>query len=144
MWATNYPKKRDIRWSTHFSSISPLLFGVKGKTPVSSSPQLRAPSRVAAEQGRGGDPAFVCLMASPASPREFTQEAARQSLIAISRSVPAAGEAVNIKSPSGAMVNGHHHDDDGAEKYRSKLISISNLSPDAQPTPCSPKDTAAA
>ncbi|BAF15612.1 uncharacterized protein [Oryza sativa Japonica Group] len=83
-------------------------------------------------------------MASPASPREFTQEAARQSLIAISRSVPAAGEAVNIKSPSGAMVNGHHHDDDGAEKYRSKLISISNLSPDAQPTPCSPKDTAAA
>ncbi|KAF0892195.1 hypothetical protein E2562_014788 [Oryza meyeriana var. granulata] len=80
-------------------------------------------------------------MASPASPREFTQEAARQSLIAISRSVPAVGEALNIKSPNGAMVNGH---DDGAEKYRSKLISISNMSPDAQPTPCPPKDTAAA
>uniref|UniRef100_A0A0D9W8S2 Uncharacterized protein n=1 Tax=Leersia perrieri TaxID=77586 RepID=A0A0D9W8S2_9ORYZ len=80
-------------------------------------------------------------MASPAaSPREFTQEAARQSLIAISSSVPAVGEALNIKSPSASMANGHN---DGAEKYRSKLISISNLSPDAQP-PSSPKDTAAA
>uniref|UniRef100_J3M0V4 Uncharacterized protein n=1 Tax=Oryza brachyantha TaxID=4533 RepID=J3M0V4_ORYBR len=81
-------------------------------------------------------------MASPASPREITQEAARRSLIAISRSVPAAGEALNIKLPDGGMANGH--DDGGAEKYRSKLISISNLSPDGQPTPCPPKDHTAA
>ncbi|BAS90733.1 Os04g0589500, partial [Oryza sativa Japonica Group] len=114
-----------------FLSSSALQAAASSLVPAAS----RCPARLSA---------FVCLMASPASPREFTQEAARQSLIAISRSVPAAGEAVNIKSPSGAMVNGHHHDDDGAEKYRSKLISISNLSPDAQPTPCSPKDTAAA
>ncbi|KAG8082948.1 hypothetical protein GUJ93_ZPchr0014g46700 [Zizania palustris] len=80
------------------------------------------------------------LMASSAAPTEFTQEAARQSLIAISRSVPAMGEALSIKSPNGVMADGH---DDGADKYRSKLISISNLSPDAQPTPCSPKNTAA-
>ncbi|KAL5215979.1 hypothetical protein ABZP36_007380 [Zizania latifolia] len=79
-------------------------------------------------------------MASSAAPTEFTHEAARQSLIAISRSVPAMGEALSIKSPNGVMANGH---DDGAEKYRSKLISISNLSPDAQPPPCSPKNTAA-
>ncbi|KAL5214789.1 hypothetical protein ABZP36_003941 [Zizania latifolia] len=83
---------------------------------------------------------LVPLLRPVSAPTEFTQEAARQSLIAISRSVPAIGEALNIKSPNGVMANGH---DEGVAKYRSKLISISNLSPDAQPAPCSPKDTAA-
>lgn len=77
-------------------------------------------------------------MASPAAaPTEFTQEAARQSLIEISQSVPEVGAALNVKSPNGGMADGQ---DDGA-KYRSKLISISNLSPDAPA--CPPKNGAA-
>uniref|UniRef100_A0A0A8Z377 Uncharacterized protein n=1 Tax=Arundo donax TaxID=35708 RepID=A0A0A8Z377_ARUDO len=85
------------------------------------------------------------LMASPAAaPTEFTQlEAARQSLIAISQSVPEIGAPlVGIRSPLGGMENGH---DGGAadEKYRAKLISISSQSPDARPTPCLAKNAAA-
>jgi hypothetical protein len=34
--------------------------------------------------------------------------------------------------------------EDGADKYRSKLMSITDLSSDAQPTPYPPKDVAAA
>lgn len=80
------------------------------------------------------------MMASPAAPTECTQEAARQSLIAISQSVPETPSPPNpkVKSPSTPAVNENH--DDGAEKYRSKLISISYLSPDVQPTPCPPKN----
>uniref|UniRef100_A0A0E0K3T8 Uncharacterized protein n=1 Tax=Oryza punctata TaxID=4537 RepID=A0A0E0K3T8_ORYPU len=81
-------------------------------------------------------------MASPTAPTatEFTQEAARQSLIEISQSLPEKPSAQNleVKSPSPRAADEAH--EDGAEKYRSKLISISYLSPDAQPTPCPPKN----
>lgn len=83
-------------------------------------------------------------MASP--PAEFTQlEAARQSLIAISQSVPDIGAPV-IRPPDGSgigMENGH--EDVAEQRYRAKLISISNQSPDARPTPCPcpPKNGAA-
>ncbi|CAL5025720.1 unnamed protein product [Urochloa decumbens] len=83
------------------------------------------------------------LMASPAAApaAKFTQvEAARQSLIAISQSVPEFGAPV-ARPPSGGMESGH---DDGAEqRYRAKLISISNQSPGARPAPCPPKNAAA-
>ncbi|KAJ1272522.1 hypothetical protein BS78_06G208000 [Paspalum vaginatum] len=80
-------------------------------------------------------------MASPAAaPGEFTQlEAARQSLIAISQSAPEIGAP--SRPSNGGMENGH----DGVteQRYRAKLISISNQSPDARPTPCPPKNGAA-
>ncbi|CAN6240679.1 unnamed protein product, partial [Urochloa humidicola] len=83
------------------------------------------------------------LMASPAAApaAKFTQvEAARQSLIAISQSVPEFGAPV-ARPPSGGMEPGH---EDGAEqRYRGKLISISNQSPDARPATCPPKNAAA-
>ncbi|CAM0944800.1 unnamed protein product [Alopecurus aequalis] len=78
-------------------------------------------------------------MASPAA-AEFTQETARQSLIAISQSLPEAGSPrnSNVKPPSTPVANGYQ--DDGAANCRSKLMSISDLSsPDALPTPCPPK-----
>ncbi|GJN26593.1 hypothetical protein PR202_gb14537 [Eleusine coracana subsp. coracana] len=74
-------------------------------------------------------------MASPAAaPAEFTQQdAARQSLIAISsQSPPESGSP--IRSPDGGMADAHHAAAD--DKYRTKLISISNQSPDARSTPC--------
>ncbi|RCV35155.1 hypothetical protein SETIT_7G217300v2 [Setaria italica] len=83
------------------------------------------------------------LMASPAAApaAEFTQmEAARQSLIAISQSVPEIGAPV-VRSPNGGMEHGH--DDRAEQRYRAKLISISNQSPDARPAPCLPKNAAA-
>ncbi|KAL6651289.1 hypothetical protein ACP70R_010214 [Stipagrostis hirtigluma subsp. patula] len=84
---------------------------------------------------------FTWLMASPAAASgEFTQqEAARQSLIAISQSVPEIGAQLAVRSPDGGMANVH---DEGvaAEKYRTKLISISNQSPDARPAPCPTKN----
>ncbi|GJN27292.1 hypothetical protein PR202_gb15305 [Eleusine coracana subsp. coracana] len=59
-----------------------------------------------------------------AAPAEFTQQdAARQSLIGISQSPPKLG------SPDGGMAHAHHAAADG--KYRTKLIPISNQSPDA-------------
>lgn len=82
-------------------------------------------------------------MASPAAApaAEFTQmEAARQSLIAISQSVPEIGAPV-VRSPNGGMEHGH--DDRAEQRYRAKLISISNQSPDARPAPCLPKNAAA-
>ncbi|KAE8804264.1 hypothetical protein D1007_19841 [Hordeum vulgare] len=79
-------------------------------------------------------------MASPATPTKSTgaqeEAAARQSLIGISQSSPAAGEALSAKSPNGRTEHGQ--DDSGAaDKYRSMLMSISNQSPEArQATPC--------
>ncbi|KAL6838882.1 hypothetical protein ACP4OV_031318 [Aristida adscensionis] len=83
-------------------------------------------------------------MASPAAAAkaEFTQrEAARQSLIAISQSVPEIGARLPVRSPDGGvMANGPARGKDGAENYRAKLISISNddASPDARPAACPP------
>ncbi|KAG8059820.1 hypothetical protein GUJ93_ZPchr0002g24066 [Zizania palustris] len=70
-------------------------------------------------------------MASPAAPTEFSQEAARQSLMEISQSLPETPSPPNpeVKSPSVRATNENH--EDGAEKYRSKLISISDSSPDS-------------
>lgn len=82
----------------------------------------------------------IGYMASPATPTQSTgakeEAAARQSLIGISQSIPAAGEALSVKSPNGRMEHGQ--DDTGAaDKYRSMLMSISNQSPEArQATPC--------
>ncbi|XBI58487.1 uncharacterized protein [Aegilops tauschii subsp. strangulata] len=79
-------------------------------------------------------------MASPKTPTQSTgaqeEAAARQSLIGISQSTPAAGEALSVKSPNGRMEHGQ--DDSGAaDKSRSMLMSISNQSPEArQATPC--------
>ncbi|KAF8651751.1 hypothetical protein HU200_063267 [Digitaria exilis] len=85
------------------------------------------------------------LMASPAAApaSEFTTvEAARQSLIAISQSVPEIEAAVVARPPSGGGMKSER--DDGAEqRYRNKLISISNQSPDARPALCPPKNAAA-
>lgn len=92
-------------------------------------------------------------MASPtaaAAPAEFTQmEAARQSLIAISQSVPEVGAPV-VSPPSGGGGGGRGMDENGHEdvaerRYRAKLISISNQSPDARarPTTC-PRNNGAA
>ncbi|KQK00832.1 uncharacterized protein LOC100830018 [Brachypodium distachyon] len=79
-------------------------------------------------------------MASPAASAEFARETARQSLIAISQSVPDLPNP-KVKPPSTPVANGYH--DDGADNCRSKLISISDLScPDALPTPCPPKNVA--
>ncbi|KAM0849704.1 hypothetical protein ACQ4PT_053570 [Festuca glaucescens] len=82
-------------------------------------------------------------MASPAKPTEptgTTQEeaAARQSLMGISQSVPAAGEALSVKSPNGHMEHAGQDDSGAEDKYRSMLMSIANQSPEArqQPTPC--------
>ncbi|KAL6634937.1 hypothetical protein ACP70R_027608 [Stipagrostis hirtigluma subsp. patula] len=77
-------------------------------------------------------------MASPSAPTESSQEAARKSLIAISQSVPETASAQKVSTPISAAENGKQ--DDGADKYRSKLISISDLSPDAQPTQCPPEN----
>jgi 2-methylcitrate dehydratase PrpD len=85
-------------------------------------------------------------MASPAASAaaaEFTQETARQSLIAISQSLPEAGSLrnSNVKPLSTPVANGYQ--DAGAANCRSKLMSISDLSsPDALPTPCPPKNIA--
>jgi hypothetical protein len=81
-------------------------------------------------------------MASPARPTTestgTTQQeaAARQSLIGISQSVPAAGEALSV--PNGRMEHGGQGDSGAADKYRSMLMSISSQSPEArqQTTPC--------
>ncbi|CAM0903103.1 unnamed protein product [Alopecurus aequalis] len=79
-------------------------------------------------------------MASPARPTESTgatqeEAAARQSLMGISQSVPAAGEA--LSAPNGRMEHGAQDDSGAADKYRSMLMSIANQSPEArQPTPC--------
>ncbi|XVF10999.1 hypothetical protein REPUB_Repub07fG0231500 [Reevesia pubescens] len=68
---------------------------------------------------------------------KFTQELARELLIAISYSVPETDlnsdhASKNIDSANGAAVA----KTDGAEKYRSELISISYAqSPDAQVSP---------
>jgi len=87
------------------------------------------------------------LMASPgaAAPAEFTQmEAARQSLIAISQSVPEIGAPViRPRNGGGGGMDDNGHDDVAEQRYRAKLISISNQSPDARPTPCPPKNGAA-
>ncbi|CAD6259837.1 unnamed protein product [Miscanthus lutarioriparius] len=87
------------------------------------------------------------LMASPgaAAPAEFTQmEAARQSLIAISQSIPEIGAPV-IRPPNGggSGMDENGHEDVAEQRYRAKLISISNQSPDARPTPCPSKNGAA-
>jgi hypothetical protein len=86
-------------------------------------------------------------MASPtaaAAPAEFTQmEAARQSLIAISQSVPEVGAPV-VSPPSGGRgMDENGHEDVAERRYRAKLISISNQSPDARPTTC-PRNNGAA
>lgn len=80
-------------------------------------------------------------MASPARPAQSTgatqeETAARQSLMGISQSVPAAGEALSV--PNGRMEHGGQDDSGAADKYRSMLMSIANQSPEArqQPTPC--------
>uniref|UniRef100_A0ACD5UTV4 Uncharacterized protein n=1 Tax=Avena sativa TaxID=4498 RepID=A0ACD5UTV4_AVESA len=81
-------------------------------------------------------------MASPARPTESTgttqeEAAARQSLMGISQSVPAAGEALSV--PNGRMEHGGQDDGGAADnKYRSMLMSIANQSPEPrqQPTPC--------
>ncbi|XP_047070136.1 uncharacterized protein LOC124678262 [Lolium rigidum] len=82
-------------------------------------------------------------MASPARPTESTgtpqeEAAARQSLMGISQSVPAAGEALSDKSTNGHMEHGGQDNTAAADKYRSMLMSIANQSPEArqQPTPC--------
>uniref|UniRef100_A0A0A9EF09 Uncharacterized protein n=1 Tax=Arundo donax TaxID=35708 RepID=A0A0A9EF09_ARUDO len=77
-------------------------------------------------------------MASPSAPTEFSQEAARKSLIAISQSVPETASPQEVKTPIPAAENGKL--DDGADKYRSKLMSITDLSSDAQPVQCPPKN----
>jgi len=86
-------------------------------------------------------------MASPVAAAlaaaEFTQETARQYLIAISQSLPEAIslQDTNVKAPCTPVANGYN--DAGAANCRSKLMSISDLSsPDALPTPCPPKDIA--
>jgi hypothetical protein len=70
-------------------------------------------------------------------------EAARQSLIAISQSVPEI-EAPVIRPPNGGGgIDENGHEDVAEQRYRAKLISISNQSPDARPTLCPPKNGAA-
>ncbi|CAD6242906.1 unnamed protein product [Miscanthus lutarioriparius] len=80
------------------------------------------------------------LMASP-SPTEFSKETARQSLIAISQSIPETPSPQTVKTPISSAENGKLGD--GADKFRSKLMSITDLSSDAQPAQCPPKDVAA-
>ncbi|PUZ77142.1 hypothetical protein GQ55_1G346900 [Panicum hallii var. hallii] len=80
-------------------------------------------------------------MASRSAPTELSREAARQSLIAISQSVPETPSPQTVKTPTSTAENGKL--DDGADKYRSKLMSITDLSSDAQPMPCPPKDLTA-
>ncbi|OVA00105.1 hypothetical protein BVC80_1327g9 [Macleaya cordata] len=64
--------------------------------------------------------------------KEVSEELARESLIAISQSIPSQSVALKVSSedftsPNGVVVK----DGDGADKYRSKLISISyTQSPD--------------
>uniref|UniRef100_A0A453CX66 Uncharacterized protein n=1 Tax=Aegilops tauschii subsp. strangulata TaxID=200361 RepID=A0A453CX66_AEGTS len=64
----------------------------------------------------GGGSALGNWMASPKTPTQSTgaqeEAAARQSLIGISQSTPAAGEALSVKSPNGRMEHGQ--DDSGA------------------------------
>ncbi|EES11339.1 hypothetical protein BDA96_06G214500 [Sorghum bicolor] len=85
-------------------------------------------------------------MASPGAAKFTQMEAARQSLIAISQSVPEIGAPV-IRPPSGGVggcgMDENGHEDVAEQRYRAKLISISNQSPDARPTPCPPKTGAA-
>ncbi|KAL6911752.1 hypothetical protein ACP4OV_000557 [Aristida adscensionis] len=76
-------------------------------------------------------------MASPSAATELSQEAARKSLIAISQSVPETGKPQKVKTPIAAAENGKQ--DDGADRYRSKLMSITDLSSDAQPVQCPPE-----
>jgi hypothetical protein len=80
------------------------------------------------------------LMASP-SPTEFSREAARQSLIAISQTIPETPSPETVKAPISIAENGKLGD--GADKFRSKLMSITDLSSDAQPAQCPPEDIAA-
>ncbi|KAJ1280449.1 hypothetical protein BS78_04G233500 [Paspalum vaginatum] len=80
-------------------------------------------------------------MASPSAPAELSQEAARQSLIAISQSVPEKTSPQTVKTPPSTAENGKLGDE--VDKYRSKLMSITDLSSDAQPTQCPPKDVTA-
>ncbi|CAO2036280.1 unnamed protein product, partial [Urochloa humidicola] len=105
---------------------------------TSAEPELKA-SSVVSLQLRLRTRSMASPAAAPAA--KFTQvEAARQSLIAISQSVPEFGAPV-ARPPNGGMEHGH---DDGAEQgYRAKLISISNQSPDARPVPCPPNNAAA-
>lgn len=67
-------------------------------------------------------------MASPGTQTEISPEAARQSLMEISKVTPDPINSVeaSTKLPNGSVENG------AATKYRSKLISISYT----QPTPC--------
>ncbi|GJN21899.1 hypothetical protein PR202_gb09422 [Eleusine coracana subsp. coracana] len=76
-------------------------------------------------------------MASPTAPTEFSRETARKSLIAISQSIPETPSPQEVKTPI-STADGKL--DDGADKYRSKLMSITDLSSDAQPTQCPPKN----
>ncbi|TVU28067.1 hypothetical protein EJB05_19575, partial [Eragrostis curvula] len=80
------------------------------------------------------------LMASPSAAAEFSQETARKSLIAISQSIPETPLPKEVKTPISTAENGKV--DDAAEKYRSKLMSITDLSSDAQPTQCPPENVA--
>jgi hypothetical protein len=77
-------------------------------------------------------------MASPSAATEFSQETARKSLIAISQSIPESPSPQEVKTPASTEENGKL--DDGADKYRSKLMSITDLSSDAQPTQCPPEN----
>ncbi|XBJ04385.1 hypothetical protein VPH35_023329 [Triticum aestivum] len=112
-------------------SLSSVSFGRKAPLFPAPAPPLLVP---------GLRSALGNWMASPTTPTKSTgaqeEAAARQSLIGISQSIPAAGEALSVKSPNGRTEHGQ--DDSGAaDKSRSMLMSISNQSPEArQPTPC--------
>ncbi|NP_001307174.1 uncharacterized protein LOC100276079 [Zea mays] len=81
-------------------------------------------------------------MASPSPTEEFSREAARQSLIAISESTPETPSPQTVRTPPiSSAENGKPGD--GADKFRSKLMSITDLSSDAQPAQCPPEDVAA-
>ncbi|CAN6274867.1 unnamed protein product, partial [Urochloa humidicola] len=126
------PRRNEARhWPPRdSSSLAPVLLFSRGP-PRSRDPPRHSPDF------------FACclqLMASPSAPTD-SQEAARQSLIAISQSVPETPSPQTEKTPSSTAENGKL--DDGADKYRSKLMSITDLSSDAQPTPCPPKDVTA-
>lgn len=74
------------------------------------------------------------------SGREVSDELTRESLIAISYSVPDKDQSPGLfpeKLSSGHLVEGSNGDE--TENYRSKLISISyTQSPDIKPQPVSP------
>jgi hypothetical protein len=77
-------------------------------------------------------------MASPSAATKFSQETGRKSLIAISQSIPGSPSPQEVKTLISTAENGKF--DDGANKYRSKLMSITNLSSDAQPTQRRPEN----